>query len=799
MIKNIFKQIINYFKVYISLSFWFLLFIVCIRFYEVLLLTYYNGSFLYYVKINIWGLFFDTILFLKTCCFSLPIFLILFHFFPKITNIFFKIIGALALFLSFICVTYFIVSGSFLDVGVFAYSFQEMIEIIKVSTNVPLWCYIVIIILPILFIYTSKKQLKFPKVFYILFIILLPVSMFINNNTNEKELTFYIKTNKGLFFIKSFFSQSNNIDYTDKVELVKAIKEFQSYFPQYDFVSKKHPFLHKAEYADVLSPFFNLNPTPPNFVFIIVEGLSMEVMDSNYSIMPFLDSISHHSLLWEQCYSITARTYGVIPAIFGALPVGEKGFMSLSPYTPEYTSLLKIMSKNGYNNNFYCGGFDFDNISNFMKENNTQLGIKDFDEDIEKQSKYKAWGKEDHLSFMQAVRNIDFNQKPRVDIYLTLTSHDPWEYPNKEYYQSVFENKILSIDNIQNANKKYLLDNKKILASYMYVDMAIKQLIQAYSQKVGFENTIFIITGDHSPFSNQLRGKINFHVPLFIWSPMLKSPKLIKGLANHHNITPTILSLLRSNYNMEVPSEVSWLSNSIDTSNVYNTSTFAPLYSASREIVGIIFNDYLLCDDELLHFDNRGNFSLENNFKKKAYLKRIMDLHVALEKYAIKNDALIKTSKNIFFYNKLIIDQNDTISKNSFFANKLGLKVRKTLDNNSEALYFNNTNEFIEFFSYTIENENTFKFEIDFDLYVDNDELNNIYVCHSFEKNNPTYFSDLYSNECFNKWMHYQHSYTLYKDREKYKKGDRYVMYLWNPSFVNGYIDNIKIKCVAHN
>ena len=41
-----------------------------------------------------------------------------------------------------------------------------------------------------------------------------------------------------------------------------------------------------------------------------------------------------------------------------------------------------------------------------------------------------------------------------------------------------------------------------------------------------------------------------YHVPLIIYSPMLKGPKKFESVATHHNLTPSILARMRENCEM---------------------------------------------------------------------------------------------------------------------------------------------------------------------------------------------------------------------------------------------------------
>jgi uncharacterized sulfatase len=791
---KVIQNLVHSLEDYISISFTLLCCGLFIRFYEAILLTFFQGYFWEHLWWNTQGSFDDIFLFLKLSFFLIPIFFIISFLSRKFVNIFFRLFFALMILFSLICVTFFSIAGYFLDATVFSYSVKEMMDIMKASTPVPFWSYIVMIALPLLFYIFSRKRYKISIPLIVCFIAIMVISFFIPSSTASEDESSYVKANKELFFWKNIFNKQKTIAIVDHEQLGKLTDEFRSYFPQFNFKERKYPFLHEADYKDVLSPFFNLNETPPNIVLILIEGFSQEVLDPRYELMPFFTSLSEQGLSWNNCWSTSARTFGAFPALFGALPLGRNGFMALSPYTPSYYSLLKVLKQNGYNSSFLYGGwYGFDNMDLFMKENGVDCILSNWDADIEEESMGFAWGKEDHLMFRQAIRNINFDtSQPRMDIYLTLSSHDPWEYPDKEARQNDFEKRISKYKNISVEEK-----NKHVFAAFNYIDDALEQLFNDYKSKAGYENTIFIVTGDHSPMTRQLRGPVNFHVPFVIWSPMIKQPKNMQGVITHGDFTPTILSMLQNVYDFEVPQRVAWLNSSMDTSTRIGTAkTFMPFYSSDRDLIGVLLNEYMLCDDMLYKYEGNALLQVDDNEKKES-LKRLIALDVALDDYIYKNDLLIQTNDRELVMNKVYIDEQDSISESGYFVKKLNLPIVKAPKSNSNALFFNEE-EYIDLFSYEIENNNitAFRVDIDFDIYTENKNLDPIFFVKDFKKENASWLSDEFKYESHYTWGHYNFSFTFRKDRHGFFENDKYSMYIWNPKKVKGYIDNIKVRCI---
>ena len=588
----------------------------------------------------------------------------------------------------------------------------------------------------------------------------------------------------------------------DDEQIIKAIEEFRSYFPQHQFAEIEYPFLHQSECNDVLSSFFNLQPDPPNLVFIIFEGLGYEFFKNDYQLMSFLDSLSKKSLTWEYCLSAASATFG-IPALFGASPLGEKGFLTQCPNNAEYHSLLKILHQNNYANYFYYGGeMWFDNMGFFCDRNNTAyIKAEDWDSDINKQSIKPTWGYEDHLLYQQSIRKLSqITSSPRMDVFLSLSSHDPYEYPQSTHFQNIVKNKITQNKTLSTQQKKDILNAVNVYGSFAYSDWALQQLMEYYQKRDDFDNTIFIITGDHNALAKQFGGYNNYHVPLIIYSPMLKSARNMKGVVSHRDITPTVLSLLQNNYNIKIPDEVAWLNSALDTSITFNANTFSPLQLLDLSIGGIVYKNYMLCEDVLEELTEGGMRKINNPTVEKQ-MNRLLPLYKSLDLYVFYNDALIKNS----YAHKqrggnVIIDISDTVGKGSYFAQKSNLPVVEGPQGRKTTLYFDGSYEYpINFIDFNIPDEvEKFRVDIEFKMYIKNNTNEDFNIVVDFNKDNKSAFYLIYKQKprVQNKWHTFKET-AVYKKEDTYSSlgsGGKYILYIWNNNKMEGYIDDIKVK-----
>ena len=205
----------------------------------------------------------------------------------------------------------------------------------------------------------------------------------------------------------------------------------------------------------------------------------------------------------------------------------------------------------------------------------------------------------------------------------------------------------------KNAIKKTLKETKQVLVTYMFADDCIKKFLEKYSKRPEYKNTIFFITGDHHIGSFPSTGGIDdYHVPLIVFSPMLKAPKKFYSINSHNNIAPTISALIFNNYPQlkNKPEEVPWMADVIDTTVQFSNQQSMPFMEWSREITDYIYKDYYLSGNQL--------YQLTPNL-----------LEVKVENDSVKN-YMLRLLNNFKLINNLVCSRNllypnQTIDKNS--------------------------------------------------------------------------------------------------------------------------------------
>lgn len=778
--EHILKNILSF----INISLWFIagLFFICI--FESLLLYVSNViqqpcdfiypylgfcySIGYYSKMIIPLLLF----FLIGCVFSY-----------KLSSLIIRTFLSVILLISCVLISYYSVARIPLDRVVFIYSFSEIIEILASSQKPPLWIYCFVVGIPILFyIYSTKTIIENKRICAIVGIFLI-CGIFISQPKPSKFKQiehYYISENKIVYLLKSFNLQNlNNNVVLDNEDRKKAVELIKKAFPNLEFIDDRFPFLHKDNTQDVLSPFFRLQKDKPNIVIIIVEGLGREFSGENSivpSATPFLDSLSEHSLVWTNCMSTSQRTICALPSILGALPFGKSGFMNYKEGAPDFYSLLSISHNNGYFNSFFYGGWlCFDDMCHFLHLNNIDnyLDMSQYDSVTQRNN----WGLYDDYVFQEAIKSINFiKEQPRIDIYLTLTTHDPFEYPKEEYFCKRYD------EFLQKASFNLEPKLRREYASYIYLDESLRKLINLYKKKPSFDNTIFLITGDHD-FCTWRSPLICHNVPLIIWSPMLIRNKKMKALVSHRDITPSLLALLKNNYTYTTPKEVSFLNQGVDTSLNYQSKTFSPLMDVGRNLYAFIYNDLFYCNNEtfkIQEIDSRLNLTKTTN---KTELIDFFEAYKKLDLYVCENNTLIKSIKSSY---------DTTIIENA-------IKRQKNISNTTDEFPMN-------VFLYTINSrDNIIQLNYRCYVYIPSTK-NNSEICLVTEirrDNKQIYWtSEIINNNwysAYDKWNEYSTILKIKNNLLKLQEGDEVSVYLWNKSQIPIGIKDIHVNAISLN
>jgi phosphoglycerol transferase MdoB-like AlkP superfamily enzyme len=308
---------------------------------------------------------------------------------------------------------------------------------------------------------------------------------------------------------------------------------------QQNFIQKKNYFDEKS--IEKYTQKWSYRPDNQTFRPMNVVVIAMESFGCDYTstwndtkgFTPFLDSLLHEGTYCEQSFANATRSAQGIVAITAGIPQLMDDALQFSPYQNNqinsFASLLK-------EKNYYSAFFHASKPGSMMFDKYAGLAAYDHFED---KTAYPNpadddgnWGIFDVPYFQYVVKKMNEMPQPFHTFTFSLTSHYPFvaerwfeeKYPNLEPYQR----------------------------SVLYSDYALRKFFETASQQKWFENTIFVISADHTgPFPSpkyQTRlGK--FRIPILFYSanPSLQKElkqKLENVTLQQIDILPSVMSLL---------------------------------------------------------------------------------------------------------------------------------------------------------------------------------------------------------------------------------------------------------------
>ena len=539
--------------------------------------------------------------------------------------------------------------------------FSEILHTIKNSSNIIANSLLFIFVLGgvITLPYLLSKIPKFNKIQFVIIgmitVIVFSLLTFFYQSDENKTQSNYIET-KSFYFFSAVISHYKDAIFDEKENLYKLeqndslLSQYAKIYPNRTISDLSYPMEHSAlEIPDVLSPYFNKSEKQPNIVIIIVESLGNYLMGEkgkNNSFTPFLDSLANAGLYWKNCLSLTPRTFGVVPSVLGSVPHGMRGFQF--GIMPKHHSLFSILKNNNYVTNFFYGGdANFDSMLDFLTAQETEH-IDNFTpqlKDYQKKDLANYWALYDDVLFEKSLEYLKTipTQKPKVNVYLTLTTHEPF-YGGDKRLKEIYEPKAEKIfSKLDAKNEKNLLPIKNKIVPFTYLDDCLREFMHNYSKLPDFENTIFIITGDHS--YGYIKNKLaHYSVPLIIWSPLLKTHKVFPGIVSHFSITPSIIAFLKYNYNIKTPENLSWCSDGLDTASVFNSSEKFLFLSYERNANAMVYEHYYYqaFNKQLYKIDENLDLELMNDAQLIENIDAKFNTLKYVNNYVYHNDKIIK-------------------------------------------------------------------------------------------------------------------------------------------------------------
>ena len=298
-------------------------------------------------------------------------------------------------------------------------------------------------------------------------------------------------------------------------------------------------------YVPIHVPNDTIPMTKKNVVVLIVESFGREYIgalnknleDGQYKgYTPNVDSLISKSITFTRSFCNGRKSIDGMPSILSSIPMFVEPFF-LTPSSMNHVSgIASLLAGEGYETAFFHGaqrgsmGFmAFARSTGFQQ----YYGREDYDED-------KRFGGDDDFDGMWAIWDEPFLQyyatkmsemkEPFMTAVFTASSHHPYEIPEK--YKDVYP-------------EEGIIMHKCI----RYTDMAIGKFFETASKQPWFNNTIFVMTSDHTNMSDHDYYQTDlggFCSPIIIYEPGNPDcqPEMQDKIAQQIDILPTVMGML---------------------------------------------------------------------------------------------------------------------------------------------------------------------------------------------------------------------------------------------------------------
>lgn len=305
---------------------------------------------------------------------------------------------------------------------------------------------------------------------------------------------------------------------------------------------------NQQEMETVFSPIHVPSDTLPmtkkNVVVLIVESFGREYIGAlNWNLengtykgyTPHVDSLIAKSTTFERSFCNGRKSIDGMPSILSSIPMFVEPFFLTPASMNQVSGIASLLGSKGYQTAFFHGaqrgsmGFmAFARKTGFQE----YYGREDFNAD----SRFNGdddfdgmWGIWDEPFLQYYCTKMNEMKQPFMTAVFTASSHHPYVVPDK--YKDVYP-------------EEGIIMHKCI----RYTDMAIGRFFQEASRQPWFQNTIFVLTSDHTNMSDHDYYQTDlggFCSPIIIYEPGgSREPSVEPKIAQQIDILPTIMGML---------------------------------------------------------------------------------------------------------------------------------------------------------------------------------------------------------------------------------------------------------------
>lgn len=325
---------------------------------------------------------------------------------------------------------------------------------------------------------------------------------------------------------------------------------------------------------------FNADARGRNLVVLALESLEASRVDAlagtSYGASPNLDKLIRRGVSFDNFYACgtDSSLEGIGALMTGVCRLSGTNYFGKGMEDSSVSRLGKLFKDNGYNTFFVRASQD---DWMFIGPLARLTGFQTTDDkDLQKRFQKKEVWDADALAFL--AEQIKTSDKPFFGFFFSLSTHEPQGSFLPRHFDAETEGKF---------------PERSYLRSLAYTDWAVGRFITELEKAGLFENTVFVIVGDH-----RLRGAAGadsaaerYRIPLVITAPGALPPGRVARVGGQSSVLPTLVDLFH------LPGAYSAMGNSLLDDSA---PQFAFVSVQDGEHFGLITSRGVVFDDEKL-------------------------------------------------------------------------------------------------------------------------------------------------------------------------------------------------------
>lgn len=265
-----------------------------------------------------------------------------------------------------------------------------------------------------------------------------------------------------------------------------------------------------------------LNSSRPNVVIIIMEGCGgvfTEIGGRN-DITPNLNRLAREGVFFSRCYGNSWRTdRGTLCTLSGYPSFPNTSVMKMPDKSRTMPSVAASLAREGYDTEYLYGGdINFTNMRGYLVATGFAK-LTSMDDYAKAERESAQWGVRDDITFATLYDMITAKRsKPFIIGYSTLSSHEPWDVPQK-----VFDDEVLN--------------------SFNYLDKCLGNFIARLRKTPEWNNLLLVLLPDHGIHYGGVDNTqmLFYHIPMIWTGGAVKKPAVIDRICNQSDLPATLL------------------------------------------------------------------------------------------------------------------------------------------------------------------------------------------------------------------------------------------------------------------